>query len=272
MPVDHYENFPVASLLLPLRLRAPVETIYRFARCADDIADEGNALPAERLEQLATFHRTLETIAAGSDPADPRFPDLSAVINGHQLPIQLFHDLITAFEQDVTVTRYGTHADVLDYCRRSANPVGRLLLHLVGETGTAALEESDRVCTALQLINFLQDVAIDWAKDRIYLPREDLDRFGIDESQFESAKWSPTWAAMMDFQVDRARRTMLGGASLLRRLQGRMRWEIRATMNGGLRILDRIQHVRGDVFRERPTLNKRDWLWIAGRTLAGNPG
>jgi squalene synthase HpnC len=271
MPVDHYENFPVASLLLPARLRAPIEAIYRFARSADDIADEGDAAAQERLAALATYLAALDRINAGEDPRDPRFPDLAAVIQAHRLPTQLFRDLIDAFSQDVTTRRYADTATLHDYCRRSANPVGRLLLHLVGVTDDAALSCSDRICTALQLINFLQDVTIDWRKDRVYLPQDTLARFGVSETQIAAGLWSPAWAALMDFEIDRTRALMLAGTPLLARLRGRMRWEIRATVNGGLRILDRLQQVRGDIFARRPTLAARDWWWIAARTVAGRP-
>lgn len=271
MPVDHYENFPVASLLLPPGIRAPVETIYRFARSADDIADEGDASAAERLDRLGDFRAILDAIEGGGDPADPRFPDLATTIRRHALPIPLFRDLIDAFEQDVGTKRYPDYATLLDYCRRSANPVGRLLLHLVDTTSAVAFECSDRICSSLQLINFLQDVAIDWQKHRVYLPQEDLRRFAVTETQIATGRWSPNWAALIDFQIDRTRRLMLGGAPLLGLLRGRMRWEIRATVNGGLRILDRLQRVRGDVFTRRPMLATADWLWIASRTLRGQP-
>lgn len=271
MPVDHYENFPVASLLLPRALRQPVEAIYRFARAADDIADEGDAPAGDRLAALARYRQAVDDIEAGRLPRDAQFAELAAVIAAHGLPCGLFRDLLDAFAQDVTTTRYADYASLLDYCRRSASPVGRLLLHLVGTTGDDALAASDRICTALQLTNFWQDVALDWRKGRVYLPQDELRRFGIDEAQIAAGRWNAAWAALMDFEVERTRRLMLAGAPLLGRLRGRMRWEIRATMNGGLRILARLQRVRGDVFARRPVLGARDWLWIAGRTLSARP-
>ena len=271
MPVDHYENFPVASFLLPAAIRRPVETIYCFARSADDVADEGDATAAERLAALDGYRALLDRIDAGEDPADPRFPELAATIAAHALPTQLFRDLIDAFAQDVTTLRYADDASLRDYCRRSANPVGRLLLRLVGVDDASALACSDRICTALQLINFLQDIAIDWQKGRVYLPQTALAKFAIKEEQIAAGRWDANWAALMDHEIERTRALMLAGAPLLAVLRGRMRWEIRATVNGGLRILDRLQLIRGDVFARRPTLGWRDWLWIGSQTTIGEP-
>jgi len=267
MPVDHYENFPVASLLLPARLRHPIEVIYRFARRADDIADEGDADPAMRLAELAAYQAELERIAAGMPPQTALFVDLAAVIAEHHLPLALFHDLLDAFAQDVVQTRYADYPQLLDYCRRSANPVGRLVLHLCGQTSASQLAQSDAICSALQLINFWQDVAVDWQKARIYLPQTDLARFRIGEDDIASSRWSAQWAALMDFQTDRARSLIQLGSPLVHTLPGRIGWEIRLTVQGGLRILERIRLARGDVFRHRPTLGTWDWLRLAGRSL-----
>lgn len=267
MPVDHYENFPVASFLLPAPLRQPIEVIYRFARSADDIADEGDALPAERLADLANYQAELERIATGEKPQTPLFADLAGVIEKHQLPIQLFRDLLDAFAQDVVKTRYADFPELLDYCRRSANPVGRLVLHLFGRTEAIHLEQSDCICSALQLINFWQDVAVDWQKERIYLPQSDLPRFRISEADISASRWSANWAALMDFEIDRARELMMQGAPLVHALPGRLGWEIRLTIQGGLRILERLRQVRGDVFQHRPKLGKWDWCVLAGRSL-----
>src|SRR5574343_1457192 len=187
MSVDHYENFPVASLLVPSGLRRPIEAIYRFARSADDIADEGDASAAERLAGLAASRAELDCIEAGTPARTPLFADLARVIAAHALPVQLFRDLLDAFAQDVVKKRYADYPELLDYCRRSANPVGRLVLHLFGRIGAAQLEQSDGICTALQLINFWQDVAIDWQKGRVYLPQDDLARFRISETQIAAA-------------------------------------------------------------------------------------
>ena len=267
MPVDHYENFPVASLLVPPRLRKPIEVIYRFARSADDIADEGDATPEERLAGLAAYQAELDRIAAGTAPQTPLFVALSGVIAAHALPIQLFRDLLDAFAQDVVKKRYDDYPELLDYCRRSANPVGRLVLHLFGRTGDEQLLQSDCICSALQLINFWQDVAIDWEKDRVYIPQTDLPRFHVSEDEIAAGRWSANWAALMDFEIDRARELMLRGAPLVHALPGRLGWEIRLTVQGGLRILERLRQARGDIFNRRPKLGKWDWLVLAGRSL-----
>ena len=267
MPVDHYENFPVASFLVPRHLRRPIETIYRFARSADDIADEGDASPKERLAGLAAYQAELDRIAAGAAPQPPLFLALADVIRQHGLPLQLFRDLLDAFAQDVVKKRYADYPELLDYCRRSANPVGRLVLHLFGRTEAQHLEQSDCICSALQLVNFWQDVAVDWKKQRIYIPQADLPRFRISEADIAAGRWSANWAALMDFQIDRTRELMLRGAPLVHALPGRLGWEIRLTVQGGLRILERLRRVRGNVFARRPKLGKRDWLVVAGRSL-----
>ena len=267
MPVDHYENFPVASFLVPRHLRRPIETIYRFARSADDIADEGDASPKERLAGLAAYQAELDRVAAGAAPQPPLFLALADVIRQHGLPLQLFRDLLDAFAQDVVKKRYADYPELLDYCRRSANPVGRLVLHLFGRTEAQHLEQSDCICSALHLVNFWQDVAVDWHKGRIYLPQADLPRFRIGEADIAAGRWSANWAALMDFQIDRTRELMLHGAPLVHALPGRIGWEIRLTVQGGLRILERLRRVRGNVFQRRPRLGKRDWLVVAARSL-----
>lgn len=267
MPVDHYENFPVASILLPKRLRQPIEVIYRFARSADDIADEGDISDETRLQLLAEYQGELNRIERGLVPQTALFQSLCAVIMERQLPVPPFRDLLDAFSQDVVQQRYADYPELLDYCRRSANPVGRLLLHLVNRANEENLYRSDCVCTALQLINFWQDIAIDWQKKRVYLPQTDLERFDIRENQIAEGRWSPDWAALIDFQIDRTRELMREGLPLVHQLPGRMGWEIRLTVQGGLRILERIRQARGDVFRHRPQLQCRDWLVMAKRSL-----
>jgi squalene synthase HpnC len=167
----------------------------------------------------------------------------------------------------VVKKRYADYPQLLDYCRRSANPVGRLLLHLVGRTSAENLQRSDCICSALQLINFWQDIAIDWQKGRVYLPQADLRQFAVDESQIAAGCWTAEWAALLEFELDRTHRLMRRGAPLVQQLPGRMGWEIRLTVQGGLRILERIRKVRGDVFRQRPQLGASDWLRIGGRAL-----
>ena len=194
MPVDHYENFPVASLLLPRRLRRPIEAIYRFARAADDIADEGEASAAIRLQGLAEYRDELDRIERGQAPAGEDFKELAVIVAEWQLPVPLLRDLLDAFAQDVVKKRYADYPELLDYCRRSANPVGRLLLHLAGQASEENLRRSDCICSALQLVNFWQDIAIDWQKDRVYLPQADLRQFDVAETQIAAARWTAEWA------------------------------------------------------------------------------
>ena len=267
MSVDHYENFPVASVLVPAALRRPIEVIYRFARSADDIADEGDASAELRLAGLAAYQMQLDCIESGDTPETPLFVDLASVIAQYRLPIQLFRDLLDAFAQDVVKKRYADFAEVLEYCRRSANPVGRLVLHLFGRTEPQHLQRSDAICSALQLANFWQDIAIDWKKDRVYLPQSDLHAFGVSEEDIATQRCTAAWTKLIDFQVERTRQMMLSGAPLVHDLPGRMGWEIRFTVQGGLRILEGIEGVRGDVFRHRPKLGPVDWLILAGRSV-----
>ena len=267
MPVDHYENFPVASWLLPARLRPPVEAIYAFARGADDVVDEGTAEDAERLAGLARYSAGLDAIERGESPTEPPFDKLAPAVRAHRLPIAPFRDLLHAFAQDVTCKRYASFEALRDYCRRSANPIGRLLLHLFAMTDARSALESDAICTSLQLINFWQDVAIDWRKGRVYVPADDLARFDVTEDDIAQGRHSERWRQLMAFECARARTLLEGGAPLGRRLPGRMGLEIRATIAGGARILDRIDAAQGDVFRHRPVLRIGDWVSILVRSI-----
>ena len=267
MAVDHYENFPVASILLPRRLVPAVEAIYAFARGADDVADEGDALPAERFAGLAEYEAALDEIAAGRMPARPMFAHLARIVAEYEISLQPLRDLLSAFRQDVVTTRYPDYPLLLDYCRRSADPVGRLMLALYGVDGEHNLAQGDAICTALQLINFWQDVGIDMQKGRIYLPQEDLQRFGVREADIAAQADTPAWRALMDFEVARARSLMLSGAPLATRLPGRIGWELRLVIQGGLRILERIEAADYDVFRRRPQLGKKDYVLMGWRAL-----
>lgn len=275
MPVDHYENFPVASLLLPARLREPVEAIYAFARGADDVADEGDDCAEIRLAGLAEYQAGLDAIEWArplpDNPLRPMFERLQRNVRDFHLPLQPLRDLLSAFSQDVVKTRYANRDELLDYCRRSANPVGRLMLHLYGVQDAQALQRSDRICTALQLINFWQDVAIDWQKPRVYLPQDELALFQVTEADIASARCDERWRALMAYQVGLARQDMLEGAPLARSLPGRIGWELRLVVAGGLAILERIEAVGYDVFRTRPTLRKSDWPRLAWRALTSTP-
>ncbi|MES2899450.1 MAG: squalene synthase HpnC [Pseudomonadota bacterium] len=267
MPVDHYENFPVASVLLPRRLVPAVEAIYAFARSADDLADEGDALPGERLAALEAYERQLASIGRGEQQCEQLFVRLAAVIAQYQLSLQPFNDLLSAFKQDVATSRYRTFDELLDYCRRSANPVGFLMLSLYGQLDPDKVRQSDAICSALQLINFLQDVAIDREKDRIYIPMEDLARFHVTVEQLDEAISDVRFREMMRFEVGRARMFMLDGAPLACTLPGRIGWELRLVVQGGLRILERIEQANYDVFRQRPKLGKLDWSLLLWRAL-----
>jgi squalene synthase HpnC len=271
MSVDHYENFPVASILLPARLRPPVEAIYAFARSADDLADEGDASADQRLASLRDYEAQLDRIEAGEPLESALFVRLAQMVTAHALPLQPMRDLLSAFRQDVVTKRYASYTDLLDYCRRSANPVGALMLHLYGVHDAASLRQSDAICSALQLINFWQDVAIDWDKGRIYLPLEDLARFGVDEAQIGRRDCDDRWRALMAFEVDRARALMLSGAPLARRLPGRIGWELRLIVQGGLRILECTEQADYDVFRRRPRLGRADWARMLARAVAMRP-
>jgi squalene synthase HpnC len=259
MSVGHYENFPVASLLLPRRLREPIALIYRFARSADDIADEGDDPNDVRLSKLSVYRAELERIARGEPPQRALFHDIARIVRDFGLPLGLFTDLLDAFTQDVTKKRYANFAELLDYCRRSANPVGRLLLHLFKRTSEHDLAGSDAVCSALQLINFWQDVELDFAKGRIYLPQDEMASHGVSERHVAEGRCDAAWRALLAFQVERSRAMILRGVPLARSLPGRVGLEIRATIQGGLRILEKIERVDYDVFRRRPVLGALDW-------------
>ncbi len=258
--VDHYENFPVASVLMPKRLRRPVAAIYHFARAADDIADEGELSNEERLRQLDEFRTELKFIEDGLQPNTPLFANLAIEIERYSLPMQPLYDLLDAFSQDVVQKRYANFDELLNYCRRSANPVGNLLLHLYEEATPTNLAYSDAICSALQLINFWQDVAKDWAIARVYLPQDDLAKFGVSEEQIAQRMCNANWRALMQFEVQRAREMMLYGKPLGTILTGRIGLEMRMIIAGGLRILDKLEAANYDMFNKRPVLKPFDWV------------
>jgi len=264
MGVDHYENFPVASWLMPPRLRPAVRAIYRFARTADDIADEGDSAPADRLAALNDLSQQLRAIEAGSTSS---WADLADAIRTHQLSVALFDDLLSAFAQDVTTLRYDSFDSLIDYSSRSANPVGRLLLQLFRRDEPALRVQSDAVCTGLQLANFWQDVAVDFKKGRVYMPQQDLRRFDVSEAYIAQSRADQQWQRLMEFQVARTRSMLLQGAPLTRTLGGRVGLELRLVVQGGLRILERIEDVGGDIFTRRPSLRARDWALMSWRAL-----
>ena len=266
MAIDHYENFPVASILLPRRLRRAVEIIYHFARQADDFADEGNFSGEERLVKLNSFRTEIKRIAAQETPLTPLFRDVAEIVAQHQLPLQLFHDLLDAFSQDVIKKRYANFEEVRDYCRCSANPVGRLLLHLYQEASPSNLAYSDAICTSLQLVNFWQDIKKDYAIGRIYLPQVEMARFGVTEAHIANEQADKAWQHLMQFQVQRARDLMRGGAPLGSILTGRIGLEMRLIIAGGNRILTKMEGAKFDMFRHRPALRPWDWVIMLGRS------
>ncbi len=266
MSVNHYENFPVASVLMPKRLRKPVAAIYHFARAADDIADEGDLSNEKRLKQLDEFRTELALIERDEAPLTPLFRNLAAEVRQHTLPMTPLYDLLDAFSQDVVKKRYLDFPDLLDYCRRSANPVGRLLLHLYDEATPQNFIYSDAICSSLQIINFWQDIAKDYAIGRIYLPQDELAQYGVNESQIAQSIVDENWRALMKFQVDRARALMLSGAPLGSILTGRIGLEMRMIIAGGLRILDKLEHAQFDMFRHRPVLRPVDWIIMLAKS------
>lgn len=269
---SHYENFPV-GWLVPPALRPHVHAIYAFARTADDFADEGFgtedevATRPQRLDRLTQFgqllHETLHHPPGPQNEYDWIFQPLADTLRRFQIPEQLCHDLLSAFSQDVVKTRYATFDEVLDYCRRSANPIGRLLLHLHRQDHVSQLKASDAICTGLQLANFWQDISVDRAKDRIYLPLEDLDSFGVSVEDILRGRSTPQFRRCLAFQVQRTHEFFEQGRCLPASLTGRLSWEIRLTWMGGVRILEKIRSLHYDTLHTRPKLGKADLLWMA---------
>ncbi len=297
-PVAHYENFPVASWLCPPALRPAVTAIYHFARTADDLADEGEHSPEARLQALAAYRAALERCV--QMPAAPvangatlptawpgLFGHLATVVQRHALPVQPLHDLITAFEQDVRHTasahRYADTQELMAYCQLSANPIGRLLLHLYGVTDATSLRQSDHICSALQLINFWQDITVDLPRQRVYLPRATLAAHGLELDSTVRALSSPTGLTGQPAQqlasavaelCSQARALMQTGAPLALRLPGRAGWELRLVVQGGLRILDKIAQADHRSWLVRPSVTPLDAprvLWRAARMRPAPP-
>jgi len=266
----HYENFPVASWLLPARMRPHVAAVYAFARAADDFADEPGRAPEERLLLLAQWQDQLHRAASGQSAEDPVFRALGNTIRTCSLPVQLLDDLLSAFRQDVTVHRYETWNDVFDYCRRSANPVGRLVLRIAGVNNADADRASDALCTALQLTNFWQDFGPDWKNGRLYIPREEFSRHGALEADLASGRMTPGWKAALSQSVDVTRGLFDAGRPVTSFVNGRLRYELRATWLGGRRVLDKVAQSGFDTFDHRPVLGAADIVQISASTLFWN--
>lgn len=263
MARHHYENFPVASWILPRKMRLPVAAIYAFARSADDLADEGQQDDASRIEALDEMGRQLDATYAGQPPNNPIYIALSDTIQRFDLPVELFHDLLSAFKQDVTQKRYADFGELMDYCRRSANPVGRLLLHLDGSTDRKSLGHSDALCSALQLINFYQDMSQDYDEmGRIYIPQDEIRAAFVNESYFKNRITDGPMILLMRKQFQRANKLLNAGAPLGKRLKGRFGLEIRLITAAASRVLQKLDQQDDDMF-SRPRLKAGDWLWIA---------
>ena len=262
----HYENFPVASMLVPRPLRPAVRAVYAFARTADDFADEPEHAGA-RLPRLDAWERMLRRSFDG-EADHPIFVALAAATRRHALPLQPFLDLLAAFRLDVTKTRYEDFADLRDYCRLSADPVGRLMLHLFGKRDAALLPLSDALCTGLQLANHWQDVREDFAGGRIYIPREAMRRHGVTEAVLASGRADAAFRALMRECVGHARTFFEMARPLPRGAGGRLGWELRLTWLGGRRILERIETADYDVLSRPPRITTPDAAWIAVRSLA----
>ncbi|MBS1791126.1 MAG: squalene synthase HpnC [Acidobacteria bacterium] len=269
---SHYENFPVGSLLVPKPLRKHVYSIYAFARTADDFADEGyetgELTEAKRLAALEDWQQKLEQSFVGKTD-HPVFIALAATVKELGLPIQLFSDLLSAFKQDVVKRRYANFDEVLDYCTRSANPVGRLILLLFGYRDERLHQLSDHICTALQLANFWQDVSVDIRKDRIYLPQDDMQQFGVTVEDLRAARFSPQFAELLKFQVERTWELFRQGRELPELVSGRLKYELRLTWFGGTNILKQIEALSFDTLNQRPTNSTFDKVRLLARTLLG---
>jgi squalene synthase HpnC len=269
----HYENFPVASRLLPPPMRPHIAAIYAFARRADDFADEPGPDVTERLRRLDEWSVRLDRgmpvlhTEAASAGDDLIFVALENTIGIHRLPLSLFHDLLSAFRQDVVTTRYATWREVLDYCRRSANPVGRLVLRVAGHESPELDAQSDAICTALQLTNFWQDLAVDWKRGRLYVPLEERDRAWAQDADLERGHLSPEWRAALQRATERTRALFHAGRPVCDAVRGRLRWELRFTWLGGMRILGNIEAPGFDPFRHRPILTPSDALSLAWQAI-----
>lgn len=263
----HYENFPVASRLLPAKLRRPISVIYTFARTADDFADEGVLNKTQRHQKLDDYRQKLSIITKGGIIDDPVFIALVDVIKCHTLPYSLFYDLITAFKMDVDKTCFTNFAEILNYCHYSANPIGRLLLYLHGAATPENLSQADAICSALQLINFYQDLTQDYNEHgRIYLPEDEMHQFGVTENHIEQMRSDEAMQELMNIQFRRAATMLQYGYPLGNAIKGRFGFELRMIIQGGACVLDKLQAHTGNVFR-RPRLNKWNALRITVKAL-----
>ena len=269
MAAAHYENFPVASWLLPREMRPHIAAIYAFARAADDFADEGTLAAAERLRLLDDWERRLHACveSGGGNKDDQVFLALGATIRTRNLPVKLFEDLLSAFRQDITTHRYANWDALLHYCERSANPVGRLVLRVAGYDDARLDRSSDGLCTALQLTNFWQDLSRDWQKDRLYVPLEDVEADRARLEDLSARRMTQPWQQVLARVSQRTRASFELGRDVCDGVSGRLRHELRFTWLGGVRILDRLEGANFDVFTRRPTLNGADMPSLVWQAL-----
>lgn len=270
MEADLYQNLPVAKILLPKPLRAPVAVIYGVVRTLAEIADEGERSPAERRARLADIRAGLDALALGrTAPVHPTlFATLADTLRRHGLPLEPFYRLMSAFEQDVDTMRYANRPALLDYCSRSATPIGELMLHLIGAATPENLADSDSICTGLQFVALLRDIPSDWERGRVYLPLADRQRFGVTEAQIAAGIVDDGWRALMQDEIAHARAMIVRGAPLALRLPGRCGLELCSVVHGALRMLERIESADYDVFYHRPALQMADRAIVLLRTAA----
>ncbi len=262
---NHYENFPVASLAIPRKLRPHVSAVYAFARLADDFADE-KEFEGHRMAKLTEWNEELNQASKG-EATHPVFVALQNTIQQFQIPLSLFDNLLTAFKMDCVVKRYENFSQLLQYCRYSANPVGRIILHLFGYPAPKFLEYSDYICTALQLANFWQDIAVDWEKDRVYIPQEDLVRFGYSEDDLSKKVLNENFKRLILFEIERTKELFEKGKNLCSKIPGRLGFELRLTWLGGMTILEKILMTKADVFNQRPVISRKEWGGLAWRAF-----
>lgn len=265
---SHYENFPVASIALPKKLRPYIAAVYAFSRTADDFADEAE-FAGKRMEKLDEWEKNLNAMAT-EEPINPIFIALKETARKFNIPHSLFQDLITAFKMDCHITRYNTFDELLNYCHYSANPVGRIILSIFGHTSPELMNYSDAICTGLQLTNFWQDVAVDLQKNRIYIPQEDLERFQYSEQALVNHVTNDSLKNLIGFEINRTRNLFLQGNPLCQQVAGRLGFELRLTWAGGMTILDKILANECNVFK-RPVLKKRDYIKIIWQSLFAFP-
>lgn len=266
---SHYENFPVLSVTLPREVKKHIAVVYQFARQADDLADEGDVNSELRIKNLELYEKQLTDCLGGKFIID-FWMALKNTINECNLTTQYFYDLLSAFKQDVLIKRYSSYDDLLDYCRRSANPVGRIVLEICGVRNEIASHYSDSICTALQLTNFYQDVSIDWQKGRIYIPQFEMEKFGVSEKIFEEKQNNANFKSLLKFQIERTRELFTEGRKLLPFLPGSLLVQIKMTILGGEKILKKIEELDYNVITQRPKLSKVDYLKIFGKGLLTN--